>query len=149
MATPSPTITKPQLPRPVAVVKGKTWDDIWGGIATLSKQNQNLVQYLQHYLTLVYNWLVPPKLNVSIVLPPYTVNATDAFIASPAGAITLPISSGSGRIIVVKNVDMNGGTVMVSPQGADTIDGGGVTTITLQNDTVRFIDGAVGQWMIW
>lgn len=142
-------LDKPQLPRPVAVVRGKKWEDIWNGIATLSKQNQNLVQYLQNYLTLIYNWLVPPKFNVSVVIAPYTVNATDAFIAATAGAVTLPMSSGGGRIIVVKNIDTNGGTVVITPQGTDTIDGATSVPITLMNDAVRLVDGAVGQWMIW
>ena len=143
---------QPQLPRPTAVTKGSTWADIWSGISTLSKQNQNLVQYLQSYLTSVYNWLVPAKYNVTIVtaaLLPYPINATDGFLASVAGTITLPLASGSGRVIIVKNVDTGGGTVSVTPQATDTIDGGGATMITLANDSVRFIDAATMQWMIW
>lgn len=143
---------QPQLPRPVGVAKGTTWTDIWNGIATLSKQAQNLSQYLQSYLTSVYNWLVPFKYNVTIVTPallPYTVNATDGFLASVAGTITLPLASGSGRVIIVKNVDASGGTVTVAPQAADTIDGGAATNITVQNDAIRLIDAAQTQWMIW
>jgi hypothetical protein len=143
---------KPDLPRPVAVVKGSTWADIWNGIATLSKQNQNLVQYLQNYLTNLFKWIVPAKYIVTIVdggSLPYTVNATDAFVAGPAGTYTLPPASGSGRVIIVKNVDTTGGVVMVVPQGTDTIDGGGETDITLANNAIRLIDGAPGQWMIW
>jgi len=142
-------LDKPQLPRPVGVVKGKTWADIWSGIATLSKQNQNLVQYLQNFLTQTYNWLVPAKYNISVVVSPYNANATDAFIAASAGAVTLPMSSGGGRVIIVKNIDTSGGAVVITAQGTDTIDGNSTVSITIQNDTVRVIDGAVGQWMIW
>lgn len=148
MATPSPTITKPQLPRPVAVVTGKTWKEIWDGIATLSKQNQNLVQYLQTYLTHVYNWLVPPKLNVSVVTPPYTVNATDAFIAAPAGSITLPQSNGSGRVITIKNIDPASGGVLITPFGTDMIDGGTTYLLGPEFEVVSLVDGQAGQWWI-
>lgn len=155
MATPSPTITKPQLPRPVAVVKGSTWADIWNGIATLSKQNQNLVQYLQTYLTHVYNWLVPPKLNVSVVTPllnqPYTINATDAFIASTGGQINLPQSAGSGRVITIKNIDPNNAGVAITPFGTDAIDGLGATVkynLGPEFAVLSLIDGQAGQWWI-
>jgi hypothetical protein len=140
---------QPQLPRPVAVVTGSTWADIWKGIATLSKQNQNLVQYLQNYLTQLFKWLVPTKFAVNIVATlPYTVNETDTVVAGPAGTYTLPASSGSGRVIIGKNLDTAGGTMVWLPNGTDTIDGGAEIDITIANDTVWFLDGAVGQWLI-
>lgn len=143
---------QPQLPRPVAVVTGSTWADIWKGIATLSKQNQNLVQYLQNYLTQLFKWLVPTKLAVNIVSAgslPYTVNAQDTFVAGPAGTYTLPSASGSGRVIIGKNLDTAGGIMQWFPQGTDTIDGGAEIDITIADDAVRFIDGATGAWYIW
>jgi hypothetical protein len=144
----SPTITKPQLPRPVAVVKGSTWTDIWNGIATLSKQNQNLVQYLQTYLTHVYNWLVPPKVDVSVVVPPYTINATDSFIAATGGQINLPQSSGSGRVITIKNIDPASAGVLITPDGTDMIDGGTTYLLGPEFEVVSLVDGQVGQWWI-
>lgn len=144
----SPTITKPQLPRPVAVVTGSTWKDIWNGIGTLSKQNQNLVQYLQTYLTHVYNWLVPPKVNVSVVLPPYIVNATDAFIAATAGTVNLPQTSGSGRVITIKNIDPASAGVLITPVAPDMIDGGTTYLLGPEFEVVSLVDGQVGQWWI-
>jgi hypothetical protein len=145
-------LDKPQLPRPVAVVKGTTWADIWNGIATLSKQNQNLVQYLQHYLTLVYNRLVPPKVNVSVVVSPYTVNATDAFVAATAGPVQLPPTNGSGRVITIKNIDPSNAPVAITPYGSDAIDGGGAGAPYLlapEFQVVSLVDGQAGQWWIY
>lgn len=142
---------QPQLPRPVAVVKGSTWADIWAGFGTLSKQNQNLIQYLQNYLTTVYQWLAPPKVNVGIITGsqlPYTINATDMFVAPTAGVVNVPASNGGGRVLTIKNLDTGGGTVAVTANGTDTIDGQAVYNLTTQYQVVRLVDGAVGQWMI-
>lgn len=143
-------LDKPQLPRPVAVVTGKTWQDIWAGIATLSKQNQNLVEYLQNYLTKVYHAVVPSAVAVSIVQTPYIVNATDTFIGAVAGPVTLPFASGSGRLITIKKLDASPAPVVVTPSGTDTIDGvAGVYNLGPQWALLPLIDGAIGQWLIF
>ena len=140
---------QPQLPRPQPVQRAKKWDDIWNGFTTLSKQNQNLVQYLQNYLTQVYNWLVPPKVNVSMALPPYTVNGTDAFIYSAGGTIQLPATSGSGRVITIKNLDMGSVAVVITPTGTDTIDGQPTYALGPLYEVISLVDATAGQWMIY
>lgn len=148
---------QPQLPRPVAVVRGSTWADIWKGIATLSQQNQNLVQYLQNWLTNFFKWSVPFKYAVVLVpaaqspyqalLPPNSSEV--AFIAMESGELDLPGATGSGRVIIVKKTDATPNPVAVTPNGTDTIDGGGVAAVVNQYDALRLIDAALGQWFIW
>jgi len=60
--------------------------------------------------------------------------------------VTLPVATASGRVITVKNV--NQGTVEVTPDGADTIDGVNSAAILGKYESVRLLDYAANAWAI-
>ena len=78
----------------------------------------------------------------------YTVAAGDYVIncnKTSAMTVNLPAASGSGRILVIKNI--NTGVVTVDGNSGDTIDG--ETTQALnQWDSMTVIDYVVGGWVI-
>ena len=63
-------------------------------------------------------------------------------------AETLPAATGSGQEYVIKKVDSGTGTVAVTPNGTDTIDGAVSFTLSAQYKYVRLIDGASGAWSV-
>lgn len=58
-------------------------------------------------------------------------------------AVTLPAATGSGDLFLVKNI--GSGTVTITPDGSDTIDGlGSYALVGLERVVV--LDGAAGNW---
>lgn len=58
-------------------------------------------------------------------------------------AVTLPAASGSGDLFLVKNI--SSGTITITPNGSDTIDGQG-TFVLVGYERVVLLDGAAGNW---
>jgi hypothetical protein len=77
----------------------------------------------------------------------YTVGDVDLVVCNrgSAMAVTLPVASGSGRLIIVKNI--NTGTVTVDGNGSDTIDGD-LTQELLQWEAIGMIDYVANAWVI-
>lgn len=86
---------------------------------------------------------------------PDPVTATDVFVLSSATAGAdivedLPAATGSGRVLIFKKMDANAHNVVITPNGADMLDGANaVVNITIQYDAVRLLDAAAGAWVIW
>lgn len=84
-----------------------------------------------------------------VVTTTYTVLESDHIIfgdhAGTPFTITLQAATGTGREIVIKNI--NAATVTVDGDGAETIDGN-TTEALLQNASITLIDRASGLWAI-
>lgn len=81
---------------------------------------------------------------------PYTVLATDENIIVTTGAggytVNLPAATGTGRIITVIKADSGAGAVTVTPNGADTIEGGANKSLANQYKKCVLLDGASAVW---
>jgi hypothetical protein len=78
----------------------------------------------------------------------FTVLATDAQeICNSASAIicNLPAATGTNRVLGIKNI--GAGTVTITPNGSDTIDGNS-TQYLMQYESMSLLDYAVGVWLI-
>lgn len=147
---------KPQIPTPRNTQHPKDWGTLGTNFTQLTQDHQNTVRYLQQYLGQIYNAVVPSQFtvtNVSHNQSPYTVQATDSFIAASAGSaadttINLPVATGSGRTLTVKKIDANAHNIVIS----GTIDGASSYSLTAQYQVVSLVDGANGdgtfQWFI-
>jgi hypothetical protein len=86
---------------------------------------------------------------------PFTVPAGIGLVAGSATAgfdqiINLPAATGSGRLIIFKKMDANPHDLVITPAGADTIDGSNVPVhISVQYDALNLADIAAGVWIIW
>lgn len=95
----------------------------------------------------------------SVSVSPDAVQASDQIILASAGAgadiiENLPASvgpdaNGRSRVLIFKKMDVNPHNVVITAAGADTIDGAATSTITIQFDMLRLVDGAAGVWSIW
>jgi len=76
-------------------------------------------------------------------------------VSSGSGAdfvFNLPPATGSGDIAVIKKMDANAHNIAITPNPdtADTIDRvNAAVNITLQDDVLRIVDSAVGEWSKW
>jgi hypothetical protein len=102
----------------------------------------------------------PILVTLAIGASPYTASLdplkfTFYFVSASAGSdftFTLPAATGSAAVAIVKKMDANAHNIVIGPTGADTIDGvnnATLSTITLQYDALRLIDGAAGAYSIW
>ena len=89
---------------------------------------------------------------------PVTVPAKGGFVrvvgAAGAKTVNLPALSGvkTGTRVIVKDSAGNAasGTITITPNGTDTIDGAASATITTNNGVVRlFATGSAGRWEVW
>jgi hypothetical protein len=89
---------------------------------------------------------------------PVTVPAKGGFVrvvgAAGAKTVNLPALSGvkTGTRVIVKDSAGNAasGTITITPNGTDTIDGAASATITINNGVVRlFATGSSGRWEVW
>lgn len=89
---------------------------------------------------------------------PVTVPAKGGFVrvvgAAGAKTVNLPALSGvkTGTRVIVKDSSGTaaGGTITITPNGTDTIDGAATATITTNYGVVRlFATGSAGRWEIW
>jgi len=123
-------LIKPQLPPVPQVQPGNQWGAIWAGFGTLVHYIQALVLYLQTYLTRVEQ----------------AVNSSaPVFIVLTAASYTLPTAAATQAQYVVKN--LSGGGATLSPNGSDTIDGGGAVSMS-SLEALAVLDYAVGSWAI-
>jgi len=79
----------------------------------------------------------------------YVVLATDHLVLcnkTSAFNVTLPAASGSGRELIIKNI--NTGVATICGNGADTIDGSNTFALNNQYDGVTIIDAAANVWYI-
>jgi len=59
----------------------------------------------------------------------------------------LPVATGSGNVGVIKKVDANAHSVVITPNGTDTIDGVNATvSIAAQWSYVKICDAQAGAW---
>jgi hypothetical protein len=131
------------------------WHSIHHGFTHTFKLLRGLSLYLQTYLTNVYNAVVPRQyvlVTLDATLSPYTVGATESYVAAFAGVaadtiVLLPAATGSGRELEISKRDGNAFNIAVTPFGTDTInDTTGAANITIQYDALRLRDIGVGQW---
>ena len=89
---------------------------------------------------------------------PVTVPAKGGFVrvvgAAGAKTVNLPALSGvkTGARVIVKDSAGNAasGTITITPNGSDTIDGAASATITTNNGVLRlFATGSAGRWEVW
>jgi hypothetical protein len=89
---------------------------------------------------------------------PVTVPAKGGFVrvvgAAGAKTVNLPASAGvkTGTRVIVKDSAGNAasGTITITPNGTDTIDGAASATITTNNGVLRlFATGSAGRWEVW
>ncbi len=82
---------------------------------------------------------------------PYTILSTDFLICVDTSAgnktINLPKATGGGRMLKIANVASSGNNAVVTPNGADTINGGGSSSVADSN-CLTIIDYASGKWVI-
>ena len=79
----------------------------------------------------------------------YNVVATDYLILcdkATAMTVNLPATTGSGRELVIKNI--NTGMVTVDGNLSDTIDGVATILLASQYDSITIVDGATNKWYI-
>lgn len=88
-------------------------------------------------------------LNVAVKVGTYTLTTADDFVSCTGTfAVNLPAATGSGKRFYVKSIN---GTITVTPNGADTIDGN--ATVDLVGDgtsmpTMVVVDTAAAVWRI-
>lgn len=152
MATLQPPQVQPTVGSPPPV---SSWGDIRLGFDRTFRLLQGLALYLQTYLAAIYNQVVPRQfigVTVGNTESPYTVGNTESYIAASAGAsadtiVNLPAATGSFREIEISKRDANAHNIAVTPNGSDTINGSaGASNITVQFDTLRLRDIAIGEW---
>lgn len=82
---------------------------------------------------------------------PYTAVAADDVISVTTGAggytVNLPAATGTGRRIIVIKADNGAGAVTVTPNGADTIEGGANKSLANQYKKCALIDYASAVWL--
>lgn len=86
--------------------------------------------------------------TVAVATASYVVAITDVSVvmnSATATTITLPAATGSGRQVMLKSV--GAGAAVVTPAGADTIDGETTQTLT-QWSAFAVLDYAPGKWAI-
>lgn len=148
---------KPQIPTPPQLQAVSNWGSLATNFTQVTSYLQNLVRYLQQYLGTTYNAIAPLQfatVNIVQAQSPYGVQATDVLInasasASAATEVDLPASTGSGRALIVIKVDANAENINVTPNGSDTINGGGAVALASQYNLVRLVDGQSGNWLEW
>jgi len=59
---------------------------------------------------------------------------------------TLPVSDGTGRVLIVKNLSSS--TVTILAQSTDLIDGEATKQLTTQYQSVTLVDSAAGVWIV-
>ena len=88
--------------------------------------------------------------SVNNAASPYTVVATDTYIACDAssGAVTinLPAATGTGREISVKKTDSSSNACTPTRNGTDTIDGATSYSLTVQYASSKVVDQVSGAW---
>jgi hypothetical protein len=91
--------------------------------------------------------------TITAASSPYTVVSTDSLIIcnAVAGAIiiNLPLATGSGREIDVKQTNANAGgnTCTITRAGADNIDGAIAVVMSAQFASVKIVDSSSGTWV--
>ena len=60
--------------------------------------------------------------------------------------VTLPVAAATGRRIIVKNI--NKGTVELTPNGTDTIEGANKAALVMKNDSCTVVDYAANKWVV-
>jgi hypothetical protein len=76
----------------------------------------------------------------------YNVQTTDDVIrASGTFAVNLPAATGTGKVYHIKNIGV--GTITVTPNGSDKIDGDSSKTLS-QYTSIMLVDGAAAAWDI-
>lgn len=119
----------------------------WIGISTHIADGQTLGDELWFNGT-VWGRRAGKTYRLNIQTATYTALATDDLIIcnkSSAMTINLPAASGSGKKLVIKNI--NTGTVTVDGNSSDTIDG--ETTQSLyQWEGIQLIDYAANVWVV-
>jgi len=96
---------------------------------------------------------VPPSIVTPTLVStsPYVVLATDSVLyvdATAGGIITLPATTGGGRIITVKKVAHLTNTVNLDAAGADLIDGNANYVLRQLWQWVSIQDAAAGVWYV-
>ena len=88
------------------------------------------------------------KLHVRTVTDSTTIAVTDDILncnKATAMTVNLPAASGSGRVLMIKNI--NTGVVTVDGDSGDTIDGETTQTLS-QWESINVIDYAANAWII-
>jgi len=83
----------------------------------------------------------------------YSVQSTDKNIYVTATAennitVTLPASTGSGRVLTIKKIDDTIGTVIIEGNGSDTLDGELNQTLIIEHESITIQDVSTGNWYI-
>lgn len=157
-------LDKPQIQPTVGTAPPVSdWKSIGLDFGTTYSLLRGIVLYLQGYLTRVYNAVAPFQFNVQTVpqaISPYTVNATDEFIAAFAAVgadcvILLPPSpgpnpQGNARNLIISKMDNFAHNIVLTPVAGDTIDSvAAPVLITIPQDTVRLTAVAPHAWKTW
>ena len=88
------------------------------------------------------------NLSITNISDAYTGLTTDQYIRCSGSTYTvkLPVTTGSGRLIYIKN--LASGSVTLTGSGSDVIDGGIDFSFSTYNESIRIIDAATGYWEI-
>jgi hypothetical protein len=101
-------------------------------------------------LAMLVNSIHDTVTSVNNAASPYSVVATDSYIACDATAgavlIKLPATSGSGREITIKKLDSTKNACTPTRAGSDTIDAANTVPITAQYAAVKLVDRVAGSW---
>jgi hypothetical protein len=81
---------------------------------------------------------------------PYTVTNNDVNIdvQFTTGTVNLPAATGTGRNLRIIKTDSTGGTVTITPNGSDTIEGNASVALYAQYDYIELLDIASGVWKV-
>lgn len=84
--------------------------------------------------------------NVIEVTGNYTIQLTDdCIVVTGPGVITLPLSANAVKHVTVKSI-LGGGTLTLTPQGADTIDG--QATLLINVNTAVTVWPVAAGWIV-
>jgi hypothetical protein len=81
---------------------------------------------------------------------PYTVtnNDVNVDVQFTTGTVNLPAATGTGRNLRIIKTDSTGGTVTITPNGSDTIEGNSSVALYAQYDYIELLDIASGVWKV-
>ena len=89
--------------------------------------------------------------NTAIKTANYTAVGGDVVLCDPSGGtftVTIPLASGTDRMIVIKNVTDSTTAITLARTSSDTIDGATSVTMNLARQSVTMISNGSNGWMI-